>query len=193
MKKNLLFAFFVLLCVVIFASVSNAEMDLGLRGIGGEVSYVIPDYAGDNTFGLGVVADLGTILPILRAEGSISYWGKSWDAGYYEWGWTTITIGGIVKYDVPLGCTTGSSFIPFVGGGPALVITRWSSDWKGTNNLFGLADVNTSATNTDIQLQAVAGVDVPVSSKTKLTVQAKYGLGGNNTLWLTLALMVALY
>lgn len=187
MKKMLIVSLMISF-ILSFATVGSA-MDIGLRGIGGKVGLVIPDYAGDNTFGLGVIADMGTIIPELRAEASIDYWGKSWDVVYYEWSQSVITISGTAKYDFPL----GKSFIPFVGGGLGLAINRWSSDWKGQQQtLFGIGNIDVSDTNIDIVFHVVGGVDIPVGKKMILTLEAKYGLGGTDALWLTGGLMIPL-
>jgi len=188
MKTTLLFSLMIS-CVLIFAAAGSA-MDLGLRGIGGEVGFVMPDYAGDNTFGLGVIADLGTILPVLRLEAFANYWGKSWDAGFYEWGWSVITVGGTAKYDFPI----GKNFIPFVGGGAGLAFARWNSDWKsGTETWWGTAGVDNSDTDIDLAIHGVGGVDIPIGTNMKIIVQAKYDISGTDALWLTGGLMVQLY
>lgn len=191
MKKMLVVSLMISF-ILSFATVGSA-MDIGFKGIGGKVGLVIPDYLGDNTFGLGVIAAMGTIIPELRAEASVDYWGKSWDAGYWEWGWSIITISGTAKYDFPI----GKSFIPFVGGGLGLAINKWSSDWKGGQETFfgvGYLDsqIDTSDTDIDIVFHGVGGIDIPVGTNMILTLEAKYSLGGTDALWLTGGLMIPL-
>ena len=84
MKRAMLIVSLAFSCMLVFATIGSAA-NIGLMGIGGQVGLVMPDYGGDNTIGFGVIADLGTIIPVLRLEGSADYWGDSWGVEPYEW------------------------------------------------------------------------------------------------------------
>ena len=118
MKRVMLIAVLAFSCILAVAAVGNAA-DIGLKGIGGKIGLVMPEGGADNTLGLGVVADLGTIVPQLRLEGFADYWGDSWGTAPYECSWSTITIGGTAKYDFPI----EAAFTPFVGGGAGLAVS----------------------------------------------------------------------
>ncbi|MBD3183274.1 outer membrane beta-barrel protein [Candidatus Poribacteria bacterium] len=171
--------------------VLNTPAEIALKGIGGQLGIVLPDGEADTTLGLGVVGDLGTITPQVRLEGTVDYWGDSWEVPGYEWSWMTIIIGGTAKYDF----TTGGSFTPFAGGGLGLAISRWSSEWTAgiDESWWGASGVDTSDTDLDIAFHVCGGVDIPVGSNMKFTGQAKYVINGHDTIWLTGAILVQLY
>ena len=188
MGKTALSVILALLFTLSFVA-ADSRAEIGLKGIGGEIAIVLPEGDADTTLGLGVVADLGTIIPQLRLEGTAEYWGDSWEAPGYEWSWMTVTIGGTAKYDFPI----NSSITPFAGGGLGLAISRWSSDWKGTSIwMEQTPGFNTSDTDTDIAFHAVGGVDMPIGANMKFTAQLKYVIDGSDAIWLTGAILVKL-
>ncbi len=185
MKRVMLVVSLAFSCILVFACVGNAA-DIGLKGIGGQIGLVMPDYGGDNTIGFGVVADLGTITPALRLEGSADYWSNSWGVEPFKGSWSAITVGGIVKYDFPI----GKSFTPFAGGGAGLTISRSEFD---APTIFGVSiGGSVSTSNTDIGLIFVGGADMPIGENMKFTAQAKYNTGGADALWLTGAIIFML-
>jgi len=186
MKRIALVLSLALLSVLTLATVSTAE--LGLKGIGGKVGLVMPEGEADNTFGLGVVADLGTITSQLRAEASADYWGDSWGIEPYEYSWSAITIGATVKYDFPL----GGNITPFAGGGLGFTISR--SKWDSpVISAYGLSTGgSTSSSDSDIGFHFLGGIDMPIGSNMKFTAEAKYAMDGADVLWLTGAILVAL-
>lgn len=184
--KKLLAISLIFMCVIVVSAADAA--DIGLKGIGGLVGFVMPDYEGNNTLGFGVVADLGTIMPQLRLEGSADYWGNSWDLPGVEWSWSTITIGGTAKYDFPM----GESFTPFVGGGLGFAISSWETNYTGETWGWTGTPGNFSDSDTDLGIHVVGGIDMPVGSNMKFTAQAKYAMGGADALWLSGAILVQL-
>lgn len=168
MKRIMLIIPIMLSCILLFATASSAMMDVGLMGIGGKIGLVLPgEDESDSVLGMGVVVNLGTILPILRAEASGEYWKNSRD----EVSLSYISIGGTLKYDFPF----GRKFIPFIGGGAALAISRQKD------------------TDMGIEFHAVGGVDIPLGTIMSFTAEAKYVTNDTDTVWLTGALMIHLY
>jgi hypothetical protein len=182
MKKIILFFALPLLCITLFPCFSNA---LGFEGIGGKVSLVMPEGNANNNIGLGVIADLGTILPqinALKGEISAEYWGDSYDVGYYEWSWSSISLNGTAKYHFPI----GGNISPFAGGGLGLIISRWSSDYKADLGYeWGVITGDLSDSDIDIGAHLVGGADIPLGSNLKFVAEAKLSFGGTDTLQLS--------
>jgi opacity protein-like surface antigen len=163
------------LASMLFASTVSAG--IGFMGIGGRVGYVKPEDPIDGTFGLGVVADLGTIIPVLRLEGSVDYWSKSYKIGVMgfdeEWTWSDIMIGATAKYMIP----TQGTVAPFVGGGLALHMFKW--EWTCDDNLYGDyldGTCDDSQTETDIGFHAVGGVEMELSPNLRGGLEARYAI-----------------
>ena len=184
MKKVVLITVLVFSCVLAFAAVGNAA-DIGLKGLGGRVGLVMPEGGADNTIGFGVVADLGTVTPQLRLEGFADYWGDSFGAAPFECSWSTITIGGTVKYDFPI----EASITPFVGGGAGFSISSSECDSPEISGFGITTGGSVSSSDTDISFHLVGGIDMPVGTNMKFTAQAKYVMDVGDVLWLTGALL----
>ena len=189
MKRFVLIVVLVFSCVLAFAAVGNAA-NIGLKGIGGRVGLVMPEGGADNTLGFGVVADLGTVTSQLRLEGFADYWGDSWGIAPYECSWSTVTIGGTVKYDFPI----EAAITPFVGGGAGFAISRSECDTPVITGLYGTTagGGSVSSSDTDISFHLVGGIDMPVGTNMKFTAQAKYVMDVGDVLWLTVALLFQL-
>ena len=112
--------------VLMTATLSFGQADIGLKAIGGKVGFVMPEDPIDSTIGFGLVADLGTITDAIHLDAFVEYWGKSYDVGYYEWSYSHITIGATAKYYFEM----DSEFKPYAGGGLGFIIG--SSDGKYT-------------------------------------------------------------
>jgi len=178
MKRIVLVFMVVFPCVIIFPGIAGA---LGLEGIGGRLALVSPEGEADTTFGLGVVGDLGVILPQLpelKGEASAEYWGDSYDAVGWEWSWRSITFDGTAKYHFPI----GGNIQPFAGGGLGLVISRWKSEWK-TKSVWGELGIKTSNSDTELDLGAhiVGGADIPFGSNMKFTGEIKFQVSDTDT------------
>jgi opacity protein-like surface antigen len=173
MRTMVVFAI-AMLMVLAVSPATRAASDIGFYGFGARVGFVMPEDPIDNTFGLGIHADLGTITENLRLGAGVEYWGKSYEAsaGVYhltDWSWSVVTIGSTVKYMFP----TQSSVNPYVGGEVGLAIGRW--DWEYRGPSFHHKD---SGSDTDIGFGALGGVEFPLSSSLKGIVEAKYHLDG---------------
>ena len=112
------------LLVILLGSTAFSQVDIGLRGIGGELGLVIPEGDIDNTFGLGVVADLGTITREIHLDGSVDYWGKSYNETHWDFSFKQISVGGTAKYFAPV----AMAFKPYGGAGLTLTYSKAESD-----------------------------------------------------------------
>jgi opacity protein-like surface antigen len=187
MKKSILLVL-PLLCLIIFPSISHA---LGFEGIGGKISLVMPRGPAGNNIGFGVIGDLGTILPQmnpLKAEGSLEYWGDSYDVTYWSWSWSAISINATAKYHFPV----GGNISPFAGGGLGFIISTWSEDWGGASgDLFGFK-TNVSDSSVDLGAHLVGGVDIPIGTNLKFVTEAKITMGGTDTFMISGGIVVKL-
>jgi len=155
---------------------SAASAGIGFMGIGGRVGYIKPEDPIDGTFGIGVVANLGTIIPALQLEGSVDYWSKTYDYGYMgfdaEWTWSDIMIAATAKYMIP----TQGNIMPYVGGGLALHMFSW--EWTcDYDDMYGdMLDESCDDSETDIGFHAVGGVNTKLSSNLMGGVEARYAI-----------------
>lgn len=175
MKKLIFVAFISVLAAVLFASAASAG--IGFMGIGGRVGYVKPEDPIDGTFGVGVMANLGTIIPALRLEGSVDYWSKTYDWGIMgetaEWTWSDLMIGATAKYMIP----TQGTVAPFVGGGLALHMFKWESTCDYYDYLLGENVSETcDDTSNDIGFHAVGGVEMELSPNLKGGIEGRYAI-----------------
>jgi opacity protein-like surface antigen len=188
--KKLVLLVLPVLCLMVFPSISHA---LGFEGIGGKISLVMPKGSAGNNIGFGVIGDLGTILPQmnqLKAEGSLEYWGDSYDVTYWSWSWSAISINATAKYHFPV----GGNISPFAGGGLGFVISTWSSDWKGASgDIFGF-QTNASDSSSDLGLgiHLVGGVDIPIGTNIKFVAEGKINTGGTDTFMISGGIVVKL-
>ena len=60
--------------VLFVANLSYGQANIGFKGIGGKVGLVMPEDPIESTFGLGVVANLGTITPDIHLDAFIDFW-----------------------------------------------------------------------------------------------------------------------
>jgi len=183
MRKLALLSILPLVCLMLFPSMGSA---LGLEGIGGKVALIMPDGPADNNIGFGVIAELGTIVPQinqLKLETSADYWGNSYDVTYYKWSWSSISLNGTAKYEIPI----GGSITPFVGAGLSFVISRWKSEWKGdpiTSDIWGALNTENSDSDFDIGSHICGGVNIPLGPGLKIIAEGRYAMGGTDTLQL---------
>ncbi|MGB9597789.1 MAG: hypothetical protein ACPL7B_16005 [Candidatus Poribacteria bacterium] len=182
MKKTVFISILLVFYLVIFPSIGHS---IGFEGFGGKIGLVMPD-KGDNTIGLGAVGFLGPILPsltALKAETSLEYWGNSSDFLGGSTSLSVISANGTAKYYF-----TSSGISPFAGGGIGLVFSRASIKYNGP--ILGLKDY--SDTETDIDLNLVGGVDIPVGVGMKFTAEAKIAVGDADWIQITGGILVML-
>ena len=181
MKHNTLWI--CVFAVVLFLALTPmSQAKLGLEGIGGKVAFVSPDQ-GDSTVLLGVVANLGTIIPMLGAEASIDYWSQSYGVPGAETSFSSFTLNGTAKYRFPL----PGAINPFAAGG--LSIVRSSSDFEYTQPVgFPGIETSTSASDTDVGIHLGGGIDYALSALLNLTVAGRLAFGGFDTVQVIAAL-----
>ena len=163
---------FLLLILIFSVGISFAQSDIGLKSIGGKLGFVMPEDPIDNTFGLGVVADLGTITPAIALQAHVEYWGKSYDVGYYEWTFSEIIIGATAKYYFP----TQGIMKFYGGGGLDFIIGNSSGEYTGTNPYYTNTDVSDS--DTDIGFHFCGGGEYPLSETMTGFAELKYTVDG---------------
>jgi opacity protein-like surface antigen len=174
MKKvaSLLFLTVMLLLVV------NVQAEgLDFRGIGGRLSLVKPENI-DATIGLGVHADLGEIYPNIVFIPSIEYWKKGLgDSPGASSDVSAIQINADAKYMIP----TEGNLDFFAGGGLAIVRNKVSTDIESVPGL----DLSGSATNTDIGLNLLGGLDYPLSETLDLNALAVFTISDGSVFRIT--------
>lgn len=187
MKRFALVISFVFFGLMIFSGFSSAA-NIGFNGIGGKIGLVMPEDPIDNTLGFGVLVDLGTIIPNLKLEGCVDYWGKSYDESLfgssYESSLSVINIGPTAKYHFPVG-----SFSAFAGGGVVLAYSRASWDVEGVDEAFLGGD--TSDSDTDIDIPVVGGITMAIGSGMDFIAEARYLLDAE-TFWISGGIIVKL-
>lgn len=144
---------------------------IGLAGIEARAGFVIPEDPIDNTFLLGVTADLGELRPALHLEGGLDFWTKSYDIGMYDWRFTNIGVLAGVRYDFPVEGT----FTPFGFGGLGLHIARASGEFTDPRT-GGTQDQS----DTEIEFGAHfgAGAEFEMSSGMGLVARFGYNVNG---------------
>jgi hypothetical protein len=130
--------------------------DIGFKGIGGHVGFVDPEWYG-STVTLGAVADLGTFVPQLHWDASLSWWSSSYD----YWPGYSATLSDIVlrsgvKYHFIQG-----EWEPYAGGGLGLHFysTSVETPHGGTYYAYHGSD------DTDFGFYLVGGVAHPFTNQ----------------------------
>lgn len=167
--------------VALFCLVYSGGHAISIESVGGKGAIVFPEGDADTNIGLGLIVDMGTVLSninALKAEASAEYWGDSYDVGYWEWSWRTISFNGTAKYHFPI----GSNISPFAGGGLGIVFSRWSTKWAKPieYSLPGL-EKGSSDNDLDLGINLVGGVDIPLGPNLKIVGEAKFSTGGSDT------------
>lgn len=150
MKRIFVVISIVLFYMILFTNFSNAA-NIGFNGIGGKVGLVMSDGFAHNNLGVGVLIDLGTIIPNLKLEGCADYWKDSWvdPLTTMEYSYSIINIGPTVKYHFPVG-----NFKAFAGGGVVL-------------SMYDIED-------TEIDIPIVFGITTPIGPSMDFIVEARY-------------------
>lgn len=156
-----------LLCLVFaFGAGEALAQGLGFKGIGGRLSFVKPEDV-DGTIGFGAHADLGEIIENLTLYPSLEYWSK----GEGPADFSQFAVNADARYYFP--SSNNLSF--FAGGGIAF--------------LFNSVDVGPfDDSETDIGLDLLGGVDVPVSDNLVFTGSAKFVISDGNVFRITAGL-----
>jgi len=173
MKKLVL----IVLVVSMMATMAFAQADIGLKAVGGKVSFVMPEDPIESTIGLGVAADLGTITDAIHLAAFVEYWGKSYDVGSYgETSFSEITIGATAKYYFEM----DSQFKPYAGAGLGFIIGSSSWEYTGPSSPY-ITETKTSDSDTDIGFHFVGGADYELSDTMTGFAEVKYAMNGIDT------------
>lgn len=170
----------ILLTILLIAFLSGsgfAQADIGFKGVGGHLGFVMPEDPIDNTFGFGLQADLGTVTKDIHVGALIDYWSKSYKVGLSdaEWSWTEIVIGGFAKYYLDL----KSPVAPYGGGGLGFVIGRSSGEYEYFNGSTGQIEKRSdSDTDTDFGFFFMVGADYDLSPQLTGFGELKYHMNG---------------
>ncbi len=162
------------LLVLMIATMSFAQADIGLKAVGGKIGFVMPEDPIDNTIGLGAVAELGTITSAIHLAAFVEYWGKTYDVVYSEITFSEITIGATAKYYFEM----DSQFKPYAGAGLDFIIGRSSWEYKGPTNEWWSGESDGSDSDTDIGFHFCGGAEYELSDTMTGFVEVKYGING---------------
>ncbi len=110
----------VALVLTISLVASSAMAGLGLLSVSPRVNYVAPSDL-DGTIGVGAIADLGALTPILGLQFSADYWSTSL-SGYDNWDWSDFVLGARSRYNLAM---DNPAFVPYLTGGLAIHFFSW--------------------------------------------------------------------
>ena len=175
MKKVLVVLFMVMLSTMAFS-----QTEIGLNGIGGQLSFVMPD-GPDNAIGFGLNVDLGTIfMEELGLNAYVDYWAKNYDeTGFSTFKYSNLSIAAIAKYYFDM----GQAFTPYTGGGLGLDFS--TVKWETNVNTGGLVNNNYSNTENDFVIHFLGGAKMPINDNITGFAEAKYSIGGFDAFMLT--------
>ena len=157
--------------ILLFGTTVFAQTDIGLYGIGARLGFVMPENEIDSTIGIGLNADLGTIMPNLALHAYLDYWSSGEEEDNYEYSWSAIGISAIAKYMFAM----EGSIKPYAGGGLGLEFANFSAEYDGPGNEFFDGDFDES--ETDLGIHLVGGASMMVNEKMTGFAEVKYTIG----------------
>jgi opacity protein-like surface antigen len=168
----------VIIAMIFMVSTAFAQSEIGFKGVGGHVGFVMPEDPIDNTIGFGLDADLGTLMPNLHLGLYLDYWQKSYDESFVgfssgsSWEFTVsmLNIGANAKYAFPV----QGNIQPYAGAALGLGIVSASVESKSE---FG--DVSSDDSDSDISIGLLGGASMPVSPMMAGFVEARYMIVGD--------------
>lgn len=95
---------------------ASAQTDMGFKGVGAQVGVVNPEDI-SSTWGLGVLADLGTITPQIGLEAHLDFWTKSDSEFGFDTSIRDIAAGARARYFIPV---KSVKVQPYAGAGLAM-------------------------------------------------------------------------
>jgi len=160
-------------------SLNAMESDVGVRGVGGQVSMVKPEDIGW-TFGLGGQVDMGTLFhPELHFLPSIAFWWKSESdvifGEKFETKFTEVAFNGDFQYYLDI--SSNPDLQPYAGAGVAIIYSKASVDTPH----YG----DTSDSDVDFGLNLFGGTYFPIGESTRGFVEARFKIDGANTFKIT--------
>jgi opacity protein-like surface antigen len=168
-------ALVLMVVALLMATSLMAKTELGLKGVGARVGYVMPEDPIDATIGFGGHADLGTLMPNLTLHGYLDYWSKSYaQSTYYDASFSVFAITAIVKYHFDM----SGNIKPYAGGGLGLNIGKAKVDYTGPD-YGGLYDgASSSSSDSELGLNLVGGAAMELSPTMDGFLEARYNTGG---------------
>ncbi len=149
-----------------------SQVDIGFKGVGMRIGYIMPEDPIENTLGFGAQVELGTIMPNLGVSAIVDYWKKSYDTGgYISSDFSEIVIGALAKYYFEI----NSQIKPYAGGGLGFAIG--SSSWEYVDP-FTQQKNSDSESDTDIGVFFQGGAEYPISPNFNGFAELKYHIGG---------------
>ena len=152
--------------LVVLSSVTFAQLGLNAIGVGAGFVSVSNDVGSGLLLGAG--ADLGELSKGLHLRPDVGYWSVSKTAGGVEVKSSDFSINANVIYQIP----SGGQMSPFyLGGGLGLnmVTAEAAVTFLGTS-------IKSSASNSRIGINLLAGAGVPIGPKMMLHGEARYVL-----------------
>ncbi len=165
----------ILACVVmiLFAGMSYGAANIGFKGVGAKIGYVVPEG------GIGGTIAFGTIMDNIGLVADVTYWGKTWGEGeFYSYKSSSFTIAAIGKYWFK---PEGEQLRPYAGAGLGLSLVSWSWEYSGWWN--GDEGHKESASDTDLAIIVVGGADYAISDAITGFAEFRYTLAGNWDFW----------
>jgi opacity protein-like surface antigen len=117
----MILAVLALLLTAAAAMDTHAQSKLGLRGVGGRLSFVSPSDV-DGTIGFDIIADFGTLRPQLALETTLDYWSSEEDRGGYNRDVRDLALGARLKYTFDV---ANYKIHPYAAGGLAFHFLRY--------------------------------------------------------------------
>jgi len=156
----------IVLALLFMVQTSDAATNIGLKGLGPRAGLVWPE-AGDGTFTIGLVADMGTWTENLPWEMALTYWGNGEEGRYagrtYDWSYTNIAYRNTVAYlfEVQKGM--------YVYPGAGLSINFFSVGWDGPND--------SDSSDTELTLTVLGGFQFPIAKKWHGQAEMQFDIG----------------
>jgi|GEM_PF-3689258 len=161
--------------VFLISATANAQMDIGLKSVGGHLGLVVPDVINASGFGssieLGGVVGLGTVMENLEVEGNVDFWRKSKTYAGGTYSFTDFSFGGTGKYFVDIGM---SKIRTYGSAGLAFHILHWA--WDYNNSYYGYPIQDNSDSKFRIGINIGGGAQYALSPNLDLVGEAKYHL-----------------
>ncbi|HEX9935385.1 MAG TPA: hypothetical protein VGB38_09330, partial [bacterium] len=165
----------VIMVLSLVVGIAFGKSDVGLKGIGAKIGYIMPENPIDNTFGFGAVANLGKLSPKINFEAELLYWSKGYSESYFKWSYSQIYISAFAKYFFPQ--KKGAKWLPYAGGGLGLVIGKVKSEYTG-EPIYGIHGSSSSESNTDLGIHFLGGVKTKLSPTMDGFAELRYSIDG---------------
>ena len=171
MRKTVVIAALAVLCAF---GAAQAQSNIGFFGIGGKLGITDPGAGVGSAITFGASANLGTIMDgKIGLQADVTYWAKDYGFGD-DWKISQFGIAVIGKYYF---AADTEKLRPFAGGGLGFNINSvsgpsYTDPWTGHEE-------DNDASDTDIGLHIVGGVDYQLSEQVTGFAEFRYMVGGD--------------